>query len=202
MVDRPPVIYCVIELIAVGKCICPVPYCAGNASTKWSLRWHFNGCHPQDLVVIPSKGTVPLPKCKRCGMQTERGALYEWYQCTQLCQDGWDRKVQHEAAETTRIALAQSFTVYRDKLERVEVIKYLGQLLAAYDDSNTQAIRANLAKVRKSWGQVSCVLRAENALPQVCGTFYKATVQAVLLFESELWKLSPSSLTSLERFHI
>ncbi len=53
----------------------------------------------------------------------------------------------------------------------------------------------------QSWGQVSCVLRAENALPKVYGMFCKATVQAVLLFRSELWKLSPSSLKSLEGFH-
>jgi hypothetical protein len=32
--------------------------------------------------------------------------------------------------------------------------------------------------------------------------FYKATVQAVLLFGSELWKLSPLSLKSLEGFHV
>ncbi len=89
--------------------------------------------------------------------------------------------MQHEAAETARIALSQSFTAYGDKHERVEVFKYLGQLLA-YDDNNTQAMRANLAKARKSWGQVSRVLRAENALPKVCGMFYEATVHAVLLF--------------------
>jgi hypothetical protein len=32
--------------------------------------------------------------------------------------------------------------------------------------------------------------------------FYKATVQAVLLFGSETWKLSPLSLKSIEGFHI
>ncbi len=31
---------------------------------------------------------------------------------------------------------------------------------------------------------------------------YKAVVQAVLLFGSETWKLSPASLKSLEGFHI
>jgi hypothetical protein len=134
-------------------------------------------------------------------MQMERGALYGWHQGTQLCQDGWDKKVQHEAAETARVVLAQSFTAYGDKLERVEVFKYLGQLLA-YDDNNTQAMRGNLKKARKSWGQVSCVLRATNASPKVCGVFYKATVQAVLLFGSETWKLSHLSLKSLEGFHI
>jgi hypothetical protein len=83
--------------------------------------------------------------------------------------------MQHEAAETTRVALVQSFTAYGDKLERLEVFKYLGRLLA-YNDNDTQAMRANLRKARKSWGQVFCVLRAENALPKVCGVFYKATV--------------------------
>jgi hypothetical protein len=82
---------------------------------------------------------------------------------------------------------------YGDKLERLEVFKNLGQLLA-YNNNDTQAMQANLAKARKSWGQVSCVLRAENALPKVCGMFYTATLQAVLLFGSESWKMSPSSL--------
>jgi hypothetical protein len=45
-------------------------------------------------------------------------------------------------------------------------------------------------------------LRAENAAPKVCGVFYKATVQAVLLFGSEMWKLSPVNLKSLKGFHI
>ncbi len=46
------------------------------------------------------------------------------------------------------------------------------------------------------------MLRAENASPKVSGVFYKATVQAVLLFGSEMWKLSPVNLKSLEGFHI
>jgi hypothetical protein len=69
--------------------------------------------------------------------------------------------------------------------------------LLAYDDNDSQAMRLNLKKARKSWAQVSRVLRAENASPKVCGVFYKATVQAVLLFGSETWKLSPLSLKSL-----
>jgi hypothetical protein len=109
--------------------------------------------------------------------------------------------VQHEAAETAGIALSQSFKAYGDKLERVEVFKYLGQLLAD-NNNNTQAMRKKLMKARKSWGQVSHVLRAENALPKVCGMFYTATIQAVLLFGSEPWMLSPLSLTCLEGFHV
>jgi hypothetical protein len=134
-------------------------------------------------------------------MQMERGALLGRHQRTQLCQKGWDKKVQHEAVETARVALTQSFMAYGDKHERVEVFKYLGWLLA-YNDNDTQAMQGNLKKARKSWGRVSCILRAENASPKVCGVFYIAIIQAVLLFGSEMWKLSPLSLKSLEGFHI
>jgi hypothetical protein len=82
VVDCPPVIYRAIELIAVGTYLCPVPHCIGKASTKWNLRWHSLDCHPRDLVVIPSEGSVRLPQCKRCEMQTETGALYGRHQCS------------------------------------------------------------------------------------------------------------------------
>ncbi len=83
--------------------------------------------------------------------------------------------MQHEIAATAQQSLQTHFYAYGEELERVEVFKYLGRLLA-YDDNDTQAIRANLAKARKTWARVSRVLRAENASPKVCGVFYKATI--------------------------
>jgi hypothetical protein len=88
VVHRPPVIYHAIESIAAGTYLCPAPHYVGKVSTKWNLRRHFLDRHPRDLVVIPSEGSVPLPQCKRWGMQTETGALYERHQCTRLCQEG------------------------------------------------------------------------------------------------------------------
>jgi hypothetical protein len=58
----------------------------------------------------------------------------------------------------------------------MEVFKYLGRLLA---DDNTQVIRVQLRK-----------------------EFYKAVVQAVLLYGSKTWVLSTAALVSLEGFHI
>ncbi len=46
------------------------------------------------------------------------------------------------------------------------------------------------------------MLRAENATLKTCGMFYKVTVQAVLLYGSETWSLSLSSIKGLEGFHI
>jgi hypothetical protein len=61
-----------------------------------------------------------------------------------------------------------------DALERGEVFKYLGRLLAYNNNNNTHAMQANLKKARKSWGQVSRVLRAENASPKVCCVFLQS----------------------------
>ncbi len=83
----------------------------------------------------------------------------------------------------------------------MEVFRYLGRLIS-YDDADTQAMRSNLRKARGCWARVSRVLQVENATPKTCGMFYTATVQAVLLYGSETWSLSPSSMKRLEGFHI
>jgi hypothetical protein len=134
-------------------------------------------------------------------MQTAPGALLRNHQATELCRERYKQLVQHETAATAQLALNTRFYTYGEELERVEVFKYLGRLLS-YNDNNTQAMRANLAKARGCWARVSQVLRAENALPKVCGVFYKATIQAVLLFGSETWNLAPSRLACLEGFHL
>jgi hypothetical protein len=82
------------------------------------------------------------------------------------------------------LALRQTFTAYGKELERVEVFKYLGRLLA-YNDNDTQAVRNNLKKAQSVWARLSCTIRAENASSHVCGIFYKATVQSILLFGSK-----------------
>ena len=120
---------------------------------------------------------------------------------SQYCQDGWAKTLQYQAAENSSRALEHRFSAYGEWLERVEVFRYLGRLLA-YDDNDSQALRSNLRKARKCWGRLQRVLRAENASPRVSGMFYKATVQAVLLFGSESWNLTPSAIKCLEGFHL
>jgi hypothetical protein len=111
------------------------------------------------------------------------------------------RKVQYVATERAHLALQQSFTAYGAELERVEVFKYLGRLLA-YDNNDAQAVRGNLKKARDVWARLLCTIRAENASPRACGIFYKATMQSILLFGSKTWNLSPVSLKCLEGFHL
>ena len=83
----------------------------------------------------------------------------------------------------------------------MEVFQYLGWRLS-YDDNHIQAVLGNLKKARGCWARISRVLRTEKASSGVCAMFYKATVQAVLLFGCETWNQTPTAMKWLEGFHI
>jgi hypothetical protein len=99
------------------------------------------------------------------------------------------------------LALRQQFTVCGDVLERVEVYKYLGQMMAQ-DNNDLQAIRAQLRKARSTWAQVGQVLQSKNASPFDATRFYQAIIQAIFLYVSETWVISWTTLARLEGFHI
>ncbi len=201
LVAQPPVVYHATKLPATSLYFCPVAQCGGQSGTRFNLCRHFLMRHPQDLICILSESSHPLPKCKHCGLQTPVEDLNGGHHRTDLCQQGWERKWQHAAAVHSQEALEHSFTAYGEDLERVEVFEYLGRLIA-YDNTDTQAMRSNLRKAMGCWAWISRVLRAENADARTCGMFYKMTVQAVLLYGSETWSLSPMSVKQLEGFHI
>jgi hypothetical protein len=131
--------------------------------------------HLQDLNCIPIEGTQPLLQCERYELQKPAECLNGCHYCTELCQQGWERKRQHGGAVYSQEALGRLITGYREELERVEVFKYYGGLIA-YDDVNTQTMWSNLRKVRGCWAQILHVLRAENATTRTSRMFYKVTM--------------------------
>jgi hypothetical protein len=52
------------------------------------------------------------------------------------------------------------------------------------------------------WARVGQVLRGENTGPRMAAKFYKAVVQAVLLYGSKTWNLTQSTLVWLKGFHV
>ncbi len=46
------------------------------------------------------------------------------------------------------------------------------------------------------------MLHGENIAPRIAAKFYKAVVQAVLLYGSKTWNLTNSALARLEGLHI
>ncbi|KAL7524098.1 hypothetical protein ACHAXR_001561, partial [Thalassiosira sp. AJA248-18] len=106
-------------------------------------------------------------------MQTNPFVVDNRHTRTEICRVGNDRRLQREAAVSSARSLDVVFTAYDEELERVEVFKYLGRLLA-FDDNDMRAVRANIKKARKSWRMLSRLLRAESIPPRVCGMFFKA----------------------------
>ena len=58
----------------------------------------------------------------------------------------------------------------------------------------------NLGKARNSWGLLSQILSQEGADPKALGNFYRAVVQAVLMFGAETWVLTPGMDLALDSF--
>jgi hypothetical protein len=88
-----------------------------------------------------------LPQCNRCGLQILYKTMNDRHYETALCKDRVARKVHHAAAERAHLALQNTFTAYGKGIERVEVFKYLGRLLA-YNNNNSQVVHWNLKKAR------------------------------------------------------
>jgi hypothetical protein len=85
VLERAAVVYRATELPATGIYSCLVPQCGGHSGTRFNLRQHFLMQHPQDLVCISIKGSLPLSQCARCGMQTLVEDLGRHHHRTELC---------------------------------------------------------------------------------------------------------------------
>ena len=120
---------------------------------------------------------------------------------TAACRQGNEKRLQREAWKKAARAMDVKFYAYGQELERVELFKYLGKL-TSNDDKDIQAIRNNLKKARRTWARMSNVCRSENVPPKTAAIFYQAVIQSVLLFGSEAWCLSNTTLKELEGFHI
>ena len=58
-------------------------------------------------------------------------------------------------------------------------------------DGDWITVVGNPGKARKSWGRLSRILSREGADPKVLWFFYKAVAQALLLFGTDTWFLTP-----------
>ena len=63
---------------------------------------------------------------------------------------------------------------------RVKQFKYLGRIVS-YDDNDTPAIRRNIKKARRQWGQFRKVLERDSVPARVAGMYYQAVIASVLL---------------------
>ena len=104
-------------------------------------------------------------------------------------------------AAASRPALNRTLTAYGEVLKSVWQFKYLGRIVS-YDDNDTPAIRRNIKRTRRQWGQFRKVLEGESVPSCAAGMFYQAVVASVLLYGSKSWVVSPSAMRELESFHV
>ena len=136
-IDAPPTTYRAYLSQPSNRLYCPVPGCTGSLANENNLRMHFARRHPESLVRTPKDGCPS--KCEHCGLQVTLRQRLCGHEETAMCQDLEARKEQHRAAVVSATALQQELTAYEALLERVEVFKYLSQLIA-FDDNDVQAM--------------------------------------------------------------
>ena len=63
------------------------------------------------------------------------------------------------------------------------------------------AVISNLRKARRKWSRMSRILGQEGSYARTTGIFYKAVVQANLLFRLETWVMASRIGWTLGGFH-
>ena len=98
-----------------------------------------------------------------------------------------------------RESTERSFQAYGKPLETVTSIKYLGRVMTSGYDKWTVVV-GKYRKDRKSWAWMTRIMGWEGEDPRVSRFYFKAVVQAVLLFGSEKWVLTPRMEQALVSF--
>jgi len=194
-----PVVYFVTEPNKHADMQCPVPGCGVTVVGGWyNLRHHFAFRHQTVTLTIIKEGE--LPSCTSCGFQC--ALPHDRHQQSEMCAQGTEKRRRLELTQKIIYARdhAQVMTAGATNLAQVNAFKYLGRWMTA-DDTDDRAVSENISKARARWGQLCCLLTRQGASPSVMGYFYKATVQAVLLFGAKTWSLTQPLLRRLCSFH-
>ena len=88
-----------------------------------------------------------------------------------------------------------------ERIEGVEVFKYLGRILDRSDE-NYPAVLRNIIKSRQAWGRLGKLLQREGAYLAVLAKIYRAVVQLVLLFGEDTWVVLAPMMKRLEVAHL
>ena len=87
-----------------------------------------------------------------------------------------------------------------DRAENVMTFRNMGRPLEQTGDDWT-AVRRKIMRARLVWGILGTLLRREGVDPRVTAMFYRAVVQAVLLYGSETLVLSAAMERKVEGAH-
>ena len=101
-----------------------------------------------------------------------------------------ERKRRRLAAEEDREVTSRVFSAYGHPLEMVAYFKYMGRVILA-TNNDWKAVARNLSRAKTVWSRMSRILSRDGATPRASGFFFKAMIQAVLLFGADTWVPPP-----------
>ena len=118
---------------------------------------------------------------------------------TAQCAKGVEKNFRQLAEEELWDSTEKSFQAYEKPLETFTLFSYLGQVIIAGDNSWPEVV-GNFSKACKSWARMTMVLGWEGADLRAYRFFFKAVVQAVLIFGLDVWVLTPRIERALVSF--
>ena len=169
---------------------CPIEGCRGQTATKTDMRVHFLHWHIRDTVIILKKGNPSCPWCLWYNMLVPWKDLNGQNVITSQCAKRTERKRRKLSEEEMQERTERAFQTYVRPFAMVISFKYLGGVLTASDE-DCQAVVGSLWKAWKSRARMARLLGREGDRPRVLGMFFKAVMQADLLFRSDMWVMTP-----------
>ena len=147
-------------------------------------------------IGVMQEGRDPLPLCELCGMHMPAGQLLE-HQRTQQCdwktQMRWRRRDVAITSQCAEAAFSLTGEDDAECIEGVETFKYPGRMLERSDNDWPEVLQ-NFRKSCRVWSRLGKLLHREGEETRVSAMFYRAVVQAVLIFGAEtcfFWRRCP-----------
>ena len=133
----------------------------------------------------------PLPRCDQCEMKIPAARIFKHRQ-TDKCNKVMEIRLWRREVEMAARCGKMEFSLEREEgdnmMEGVATFRYLGRTLDQTDDDWTE-VRRNIVRARFFWWGLGTLLQWEGADPRVAEIFYRAVVQAILMYGLETWVL-------------
>ena len=185
---------------------CPHPGCFKKMvpertmyQMRKNLRKHFRSRHPLDRIIIDEEGE--LPQCIKCGLFSKSANTAEHWRAVDCTRQSIIRARYFRQHFEKPKAKKVEFNINGRKIKRVTEFKYLGRILHDSDDDQ-YACNRQLNRAKQKWARISKVLTTQGVDARVKGYFYKAIVQAVLLYGSESWCMTKAMIRKFKSFHL
>lgn len=184
--------------VASDTTVCPAPRCTYTPSNTRDLRRHIGWRHPFANIVL-ARAPWKLFRCQTCGIIRSSPEDQQHLQALE-CRELTARNERLAAWWFNREMEKWKCEIDGTEVENVQEFKYLGRMIVS-NNSDKAAINFNLTKARKKWARFRVVLEKESASPRTRSLFYKAVVQAVLLYGAGSWTISDANRRKLASFH-